>query len=105
MSDVIGSEAVIPFTIGEAGETFEGKGIVEAFVEGLYLDRGEVYKGNGILGAFWLSPWEPFAYYIFRHRIKAPFLKKRVRQIFFNGEGQIIPQVYRNFQMAGRQEL
>jgi hypothetical protein len=79
-------------------------GIVQAFVEGIYTDSGANYVGNGTLGAFWISPWEPFAYYIFRHRIKAPFLKKRVRQIFFNGEGQIIPSVYKNFNVGERQE-
>lgn len=80
------------------------KGVVKAFVPGIYTDSGSNYKGNGELGAYWLSPWTPFAYYIFRHRIKAPFLKKRVRQIFFNGEGQIVPLVYKNFTVGGRQE-
>jgi hypothetical protein len=79
-------------------------GVVQAFVEGTYQDSGKNYTGNEVLGAFWLGAWEPFAYYIFRHRIKAPFLKKRVRQIFFNGEGQIIPGVYKNFQIGERQE-
>jgi hypothetical protein len=41
---------------------------------------------------------------VFRHRIKAPFLKKRVRQIFFNGSGEIVPLVYRDFTEGGRQE-
>jgi len=79
-------------------------GVVQAFVPGVYTDRESVYTGTGVLAAYWLSPWEPFAYYIFRHRIKAPFLKKRIRQIFFNGEGQIIPLVYKNFLEGGRQE-
>ncbi len=79
-------------------------GVAQAFVEGVYTDRTKVYTGNGVLCAYWLSPWEPFAYYVFRHRIKAPFLKKRVRQLFFNGEGQIIPGVYKDFQVGGRQE-
>ncbi len=81
-----------------------GAGVVQCFVEGVYTDRGAVYTGNGTLAAYWLSPWEPFAYYVFRHRIKAPFLKKRIRQIFFNGEGQIIPSVYKNFYQGERQE-
>jgi hypothetical protein len=81
-----------------------GAGVIQCFVEGIYTDRGAVYTGNGTLAAYWLSPWEPFAYYVFRHRIKAPFLKKRVRQIFFNGEGQIIPSVYKNFFQGERQE-
>jgi hypothetical protein len=80
------------------------KGIAEAFKEGIWTDLGANYTGNGVLGAFWVGPWEPFAYYIFRHRIKAPFLKKRCRQIFFNGEGQITPGVFKNFSIGERQE-
>lgn len=80
------------------------KGVVKAFVEGVYQDSGVNYTGNGTLGAFWLGPWDPFAYYVFRHRIEAPFIKKRVRQIFFNGEGQIIPLVYKNFSSGSREE-
>jgi hypothetical protein len=79
-------------------------GFVKSFVTGLYTDRGTNYTGNGSLGAFWISPWEPFAYYIFRHRIEAPFLKKRVRQIFFNGEGQIQVEAFKDFSIGGRIE-
>ena len=79
-------------------------GVVKAFDPTVFTDSGGIYTGNGTLGAFWLSAWEPFAYYVFRHRIKAPMLKKRVRQIFFNGEGQIIPAVYKNFAIGERQE-
>ena len=79
-------------------------GVAEAFKEGIYTDLGAVYAGKEGLAAYFLSNWEPFAYYVFRHRIKAPFLKKRVRQIFFNGEGQIIPLVYKDFLVGGRQE-
>lgn len=80
------------------------KGVVKAFVPGTYTDSSANYAGNGVLGAWWLSAWEPFAYYIARHKAKAPYLKKRVRQIFFNGEGQIIPGVYRDFGVGERQE-
>jgi hypothetical protein len=79
-------------------------GVVQAFVENVWTDRGSVYTGSEGLCAFWKSSWEPFAYYVFRHRIKAPFLKKRIRQIFFNGEGQIIPIVYKNFLVSGAQQ-
>jgi hypothetical protein len=75
--------------------------VVRAFVANVYTDSGENYTGNGALGAWWISSWEPFAYYVFRHRIKAPFLKKRVRQIFFNGSGEINPIVYKDFGTAG----
>jgi hypothetical protein len=79
------------------------RGVVQAFVENVYTDSGANYTGENGLSAFWISPWEPFAYYVFRHRIKAPFLKKRVRQIFFDGEGQIIPVVFKNFGVGGTQ--
>lgn len=79
-------------------------GVVKAFDETVYTDSGENYTGNGTLGAYWKSSWDPFAYYVFRHRIKAPMLKKRVRSVFFNGEGSIIPSVYKDFQDGERQE-
>jgi hypothetical protein len=79
-------------------------GVVKAFVPGIYTDSGANYTGNEILGAWWISNWEPFAYYVFRHRIKAPFLKKRVRAVFFNGSGEIIPIIYRDFTAGGTQE-
>jgi hypothetical protein len=78
-------------------------GVVKAFVAGIYTDSGSIYTGENGLSAFWLSPWQPFAYYVFRHRIKAPFLKKRIRALFFDGEGQIIPLVYKNFSVGGIQ--
>ncbi len=81
-----------------------GGGIAKAFDPAVYTDRTAVYTGNGQLSAWWISAWDPFAYYIFRHRVKAPMLKKRVRQIFFDGEGEIIPSVYRNFSVGERQE-
>ncbi len=79
-------------------------GMVQAFVEGVYTDREKVYAGNGTLAAYFLSNWEPFSYFIFRHRIKAPMIKKRVRALFFNGEGSIVTTVYRDFLQGGRQE-
>lgn len=80
------------------------KGVVKAFVEGVFQDSGVNYTGNGTLGAYWLGPWDPFAYYVFRHRIEAPFIKKRVRQVFFNGEGSIVPLLYKNFSSGAREE-
>jgi hypothetical protein len=79
-------------------------GVVKAWVKEVYQDSGKNYAGEKEFAAFWISPWQPFAYYIFRHRIKAPFLKKRVRQIFFDGEGEIIPVVYKNFRFGGTSE-
>lgn len=81
-------------------------GICQAFVPNVYTDfykpaggslGDHSFAGNGKLGAYWVSPWEPFAYYIFRHRIKAPFLKKRLRAVFFDGSGVIQPLVFKNF--------
>jgi hypothetical protein len=77
---------------------------VRAYVANVYTDSGKNYAGNGTLGAWWIGNWEPFAYYVFRHRIKAPFMKKRVRQVFFNGSGEIIPLIYRDFSEGGAQE-
>ncbi len=79
------------------------KGLAEAFVEGIYTDLGVNYVGNGLMGAYFLTNWESFAYYIFRHRVKAPMLKKRIRSIFFNGEGQIVPAVFKDFTQSETQ--
>jgi hypothetical protein len=80
------------------------KGLVKAFVEGVYEDSGAIYTGEKNLSAFWVSAWDPLGYYIMRHRLEAPFIKKRIRQIFFDGEGEIIPFVYRNFAGVGTQQ-
>jgi len=79
-------------------------GVVQAFVEGVYEDSGAIYPGNGTFSAFWISAWEPFGQYIQRHRIDAPFIKKRMRQIAFDGEGEITPVVFKNFHAGGQQE-
>lgn len=79
----------------------ENKGVVACFVEGVYEDSGHIYTGKNGLAAYWLGPWDPFAYYVMRHRLDAPFLKKRIRQVFFDGEGEIIPIVARNFSPTG----
>ncbi len=80
------------------------KAVAEAFKEGIYTDLEATYTGNGTMGAYFITNWESFAYYIFRHRVKAPMLKKRVRQIFFNGEGKIIPAVFKDFREGETQE-
>jgi hypothetical protein len=79
------------------------EGVSRCFVPETYTDFGHIYTGENGLSAFWFGPWEPFAYYVFRHRIKAPFLKKRVRAIFFDGSGEIIPLLYKNFRTSGTQ--
>jgi hypothetical protein len=45
-----------------------------------------------------------FSYYIFRHRVKTPFLKKRIRAIHFDGSGVIVPIVAKNFTIPGTEE-
>jgi hypothetical protein len=80
------------------------KGLVRAFVPNVYTDSGENYTGNGTLGAYWFSAWDPWGFYIQRHRVKAPFVKKRIRQIWFAGEGSIVPLLFKNFHVGGRQE-
>src|SRR5206468_35546 len=40
------------------------KGIVQAFVEGVYTDSGANYAGE----AFWKSSWEPFGQWVMRHK-------------------------------------
>lgn len=80
------------------------KGIVRAFVPGVYTDLGEPYAGNYGLSAYWFSAWQVFSYYIFRHRVKTPFLKKRIRAIHFDGSGVIVPIVAQNFYVPGQEE-
>jgi hypothetical protein len=79
-------------------------GIVRAFAPGFYTDSGEPYEGNYGLAAYWLSAWQVFSYYIFRHRVKTPFLKKRVRAIHFDGTGVIVPIVGKDFRTPGTEE-
>lgn len=79
-------------------------GVVKAFDPTTYQDSGANYTGNGVLGAYWLSAWTPFFIFIARHRVSVPHLKKRVRMIFFNGSGEIVASVYKNFAEGERQE-
>lgn len=79
-------------------------GVVKAFDPTTFQDSGVNYVGNEVLGSYWYGPWEPFAYYVARHRIKAPFLKKRIRQVHFDGEGEIQPILFKNFHVGGTQE-
>jgi hypothetical protein len=81
-----------------------GKGVVRAFVPNIYTDVGEPYAGANGLAAYWLGPWQVFFMFIFRHRIKTPHIKKRIRQIHFDGSGEIIPIIARDFSNAGTYE-
>jgi hypothetical protein len=80
------------------------KGVVRAFVPGVYTDVGQPYTGVNGLSAYWFGAWQVFFMFIFRHRIKTPHLKKRIRQIHFDGSGEIIPIVARGFATQGTQE-
>lgn len=95
----------------KTGETFlytivpkTKAGVSKCFVEGVYQDQEVNYVGNETLGAFWYGPWEPFAYFVFRHRLKAPFIKKRVRQVHFDASGEVVALVFKNFSAAGAAE-
>jgi hypothetical protein len=77
------------------------KGVVQAFVPGIYTDAGSNYKGANGLSAYWLSAWQPFWIFINRHRIAVPNIKKRIRQIHFDGSGEIIPIIGRDFATLG----
>ena len=69
----------------------------QLFVAGTYQDAGANYTN----GAYWRGPWHVFGYYIFRHFVQTPFLKKRVRQIHFDGTGVIQPVIWKNFHTGG----
>lgn len=77
------------------------KGVSRAFVPGIYTDLGQPYEGEYGLAAFWFGNWQVFSYYIFRHRVKTPFLKKRIRAIHFDGSGVITPIIAQNFYTPG----
>ena len=73
------------------------KGVLRAFVPGLYTDAGANYTGANGLSAYWIGIWDVFSYYIFRHRVATPFLKKRVRAIYLDGSGELIALIAKNF--------
>lgn len=77
------------------------KGVVQAFVPGIYTDVGANYTGANGLSAYWLSAWQVFWIFINRHRIPVPDIKKRVRQLHFDGSGEIIPIIAKNFSTVG----
>lgn len=77
------------------------KGVVQAFVPDIYTDAGSNYAGAHGLSAYWLSAWQVFWIFVNRHRIAVPNIKKRVRQIHFDGSGEIIPIVGKDFSTFG----
>jgi len=72
-------------------------GVVKAFVEGIYQDSGSNYPGANSMTAFWTGPWEPFWQYFLRHRFNQPNPKKRIRELFVDGSGELITYVFKQF--------
>lgn len=95
----IGGE-IAPYGITPGKE----KGIVRAFAPGVYTDAGSNYAGAHGLSAYWLSAWIPFFMFIFRHRIRRPDVKKRIRGVHFDGTGVINPIVAKDFRSPGSEE-
>jgi hypothetical protein len=69
--------------------------IAHAFVPGQVTDMGAP------IPSFWRGPHHVFGYYIFRHFVATPFLKKRIRQVHFDGSGTITFAVWKDFASAG----
>ncbi len=87
------SEEYSLYTIPTKAKT----GVVKAFVKGVYTDSGSVYTGARGLSCFWLSSWEPFWQYFMRHRFAQPQVKKRIHQLFVDGAGELVVNVFRKF--------
>ena len=81
------------------------KGIARIGVPGVYTDLGVPYAGGPYgFSAYYLGAWQRFYAYFLRHRNPMPMVKKRIRQIYFNGSGVIVPVVFKNFNaQAGTQ--
>lgn len=78
--------------------------IYQAFTPGVYADFGSPYTGANGLSAYWFGAWQRFYEYFMRHRIEVPMVKKRVRQVYFEGTGIIVPIVFKNFQVSASQQ-
>lgn len=83
-----------------AAKAGAGNGVVRAFVPDIYTDSGSAYTGANGLSAYWFGAWQRFFEYFMRHRIQIPMVKKRVRQVYFNGSGVIVPLLAKNFGAA-----
>lgn len=69
-----------------------------------FQDAGSNYTGANGYSAYWFGAWQRFYEYFMRHRIQIPMIKKRVRQIYFDGSGVIIPVTFKNFNTTGLQQ-
>jgi hypothetical protein len=81
-----------------------GNGVAQVGVPGVYTDFGKPYVGGPFgMSAYWCGAWQRFYEYFMRHRIQMPMVKKRIRQIYFNGQGVITPMVFKNFKPGNAQ--
>jgi len=80
-----------------------GNGVAQAAVDNVFTDFGQPYIGAGGMSAYWFSAWQRFYAYFLRHRNPMPMVKKRVRQVYFNGSGLIYPMVFKNFNQGAVQ--
>lgn len=74
-----------------------GTGIAQWLAAGVYTDLGVPYAGQNGFSAYWLAGWQRFYEYFLRHRLPMPMVKKRVRQVYFTGNGLIVPMIAKNF--------
>ena len=81
-----------------------GNGIGQVGNNGVYTDLGKPYTGGNFGSAYFLGSWQRFYEYFMRHRIQMPMTKKRIRQVYFNGSGLIVPMVFKNFYAGGGQQ-
>jgi hypothetical protein len=107
LHDVVANQWAVWEPSGEtnlyAARPGASKGVIRAFVPGVFTDVEENYAGAEGLAAYWKGAWLPFYMFIFRHRVKTPQLKKRLRMIHLDGSGEVIPTVYKEFEIAGTQ--
>lgn len=79
-------------------------GIRLCFDPSTYQDAGSNYTGANGYSAYYYANWERFSYYVFRHRVPVPMVKKRVRQVYFSGSGVITPVIFKDFSATGVQQ-
>jgi hypothetical protein len=95
------SPFIAPSGLSEAGKR---RGVWKTLVPEVFTDEGAPYEGKYEMAAYWFSYWYVGFYYIFRHKVPTPFLRKRLRAVHFDGSGVIQPFVTRNFQHPGTEE-
>jgi hypothetical protein len=66
-----------------------------AFVTGTTTDS--FLPAPHLFTSFWRGPWHPYYIYVNRRLLPQPFLKKRIRQLHFEGSGVITVAAWKNF--------